>query len=330
MRRSILIIGPAAALAAALLAAGVSSGHEVATVGRKDVEFQVVASGTVVADDVFRLKSSIEGRVEAVAVSVHTWVKAKTPLGFLANKEVSAIIDARGSTPQEILQERWQKLYKPVPILCPSDCFVLKAYVKERQRVMPNALLFEAAKTFRLVGRVGSEAAGLVKAGQKVKFWPVDDPSRKMEGKIADYAGVGWGDAPGRSFALDVSNKGRLYIGTEWEGVVLITARKNILAVPTSALIAHEGSVYLPVKVSTGSVIDDLTEIGGGAEEGTTVLIIGRSQAGSAPRRSPDKEAPQSLTRRAPPQEAPDKAQRPPQAPEPHEDPYGEEDPYSE
>jgi cation transport ATPase len=66
-----------------------------AKVKRGDLEVKIKVTGTVVADDIFRIKSSIEGRVESVLTSTYVWRGADQPLAFLAHKELAAMLDSK-------------------------------------------------------------------------------------------------------------------------------------------------------------------------------------------------------------------------------------------
>ncbi|MBI4676196.1 MAG: efflux RND transporter periplasmic adaptor subunit [Elusimicrobia bacterium] len=274
-----------------LLGGGAASAQQVAVVRQTNLDSKVRAWGTVAPVDVFRLKSVIEGRIEAVMVSSGSWGDEKTPLGLMSSKELAAIIDARGTTPEEIVQTRWQKVYKPTRILCPSDCFVLKSFVKARQRVQPNALLFEAAKSLRLSGQVDPSAAKFVRYGQRLEFWPAADPASKMEGAIVNYAAPEPGAAGGGTFSLELSAQRNLLPGTKWEGWVSVATKRKVLTVPTAAVLSHRGRTYVPVEVVVGATNGDLTEVVSGAAHGASVLVITPSKGACADRYKPGPEA---------------------------------------
>lgn len=267
-----------AALAAAGLLralAGAPAGAEPAVVRRGDLRAQIRLTGTIEPVDVFRLKSTIEGRVEAVAASTNSWSDRGRPLGVLADKELAAILDARGNTGNAVLEERWQKIYKPAKILCPDLCFVLKSFIKPKQLVRPQAVLIEACKSLRLIGRVRPEEARWVSAGQAFSFWPVDDPSKKMTARIGRYEADpdGKRGEAGGFFSLDMNPQFYLNPGTKWEGLILSDIKKKALLVPTKALIRRDGEAYLPVRVSEGFSTDENTEIVDGVEEGRQIFV---------------------------------------------------------
>ena len=270
------------ALFAAVLLACAASVHAAqgVKVKRGDLEIRVKVTGTVVPDDVFRIKATIEGRVESVLTSTYVWRGADQPLAFLAHKELAAMMDAKGTQNVDILEDRWQRVYRPTPVRCPDTCFILKSYTKAKTWVKPQAVLFEAARSLKLVARVRPEDAPWIRDGQDLVFWSLKDPKTKLRGRVARFILDIQGEKvdPGGTFTLFMSPDRYFDPGTEWEGEIVPMSKKDVLIVPTGALIRHEGSVYLPVKVSTGITTLTLTQIMGGVEERREVLVLDDSQ----------------------------------------------------
>lgn len=322
-----------------------------ATVRQGDFPIRVRVSGRVVPTDVFRLKSTIDGRVIAVSASTYSWVEPDEPLGMLADKELAAILDAHGSTGSGILEERWQRIYKPTRILCPDECFVLKKYIRLNQILKPGAILFEASRKLSLEGRTNLVSAPLLKKGLEIDFWPTADPSRKQKIKISDYRLdlAGRKGNPGGILTADLSPRATLNPGTEWEGIIIAEIKKKALHVPTAALIRHAGAVYLPVKISTGVTTEDSAEIISGVDDGRAILVLSGAELGATCPHQPEID-PQALCKKiseaegkpAGPlpletkkrvtkeeKEAPPAAE-PPKKEEPERDPDWGPDPYEE
>lgn len=245
-------------------------------VRRGDLEVKVRVSGTVVPADVFRLKSTIEGRIESVLASSYSWRGADQTLAFMAHKELAAILDARGAQAQDLIEDRWQRVYKPTPIRCPSTCFVLKKFAKAKTWVKPQTVMFEAARSLQLVARVRPEDAHWVRDGQLLTFWAASDPSKTFQGRVARFVLDVQGQKvdPGGTFTLELSPERYFDPGTEWEGVVSAESKKGVRYVPTSALISHGGATYLPVRVSTGITTQEYTQIIGGVDDGRPILVL--------------------------------------------------------
>jgi len=255
-------------------------------VKRGDLEIKVKVTGTVVPDDIFRIKSTIEGRVESVLTSTYVWRGADQPLAFLAHKELAAMLDSKGAQNVDIMEDRWQRIYRPTPARCPDTCFILKSFLKPKTWVKPESLMFEAAGTLKLVARVRPEDAAWVKDGQDFTFWSVKNPKKVFKGRVTKFILDIQGEkvTPGATFTLTMSPDRFFEPGTEWEGQIIPLSKKDVLIVPTGALIRDGGNVYLPIRVSTGITTQGLTQIAAGVQDGKEVLVLDDAQLFGAER----------------------------------------------
>ena len=257
------------------------------TVRRGDVAVRAKATGTVVPEDVFRLKSTIEGRVEGVTASSGSWRDAGQPLATLASRELAAVLDS-GARSQDLIEDRWSNEHRPTQVRCPDLCYVLKVYAREKTWVKPQALLVEAASKLKLVGRVPPEDAALIRAGMTLTFWSVEDPARRLSAKIERVVfDRDEKEAPGATISLNMTPGLTLPPGTQWEGEIIPLRKTAVLAVPTAALIVRDGIPYLPVRVSTGLTTAQLTQITAGVEEGREFLILDDDSLHGATRHAP-------------------------------------------
>ncbi|MBI4060810.1 MAG: efflux RND transporter periplasmic adaptor subunit [Elusimicrobia bacterium] len=282
--KTILTVGVA-------LFAAVAGAATPAEVERGDLEIVVKASGTVVADGVFLIKSAIEGRVESVPASTYAWHKADQTLAWLAHRELAAMIDSKGSQDVGILEDRWQRVFRPAPARCRDTCFILKSFLKLKTWIKPESPMFEAASTLKLVGRVRPEDAYWIRDGQELVFWPLADPRRVLRGRVAQYRldrRDAKDSAPGGAFTLIMPPDRSLVPGTAWEGRIIPLSRKGALHVPTGALIRRGEDTYLTVRVSTGITTRGRTEVTSGVQEGRGILILGDSQLSGAQRYAPE------------------------------------------
>lgn len=261
-------------------------------VRRGVMKLLVHVQGTVRPEQVYRLKSTIDGRIETVDKTANSWADDRDPIGTLLTNEMAALVDANTTTPGAVLEDRWQRVFQPVPIACPERCFVVKVYATPRTQVRPGALLAEAAGKLRLVGRVRPGDTQWVKEGQTVVFWSKKDPSRRQSAKIERFVRDVQGQrvVPGGTFTVLLSPEAWLDAKAEWEGVIEAEVRKDVLSVPTKALIVHDGAAYLPIRVSTGVTTYDETQIIAGIPEGSSILLIDPSQASGFERHVPPPE----------------------------------------
>ncbi|MBI3553908.1 MAG: efflux RND transporter periplasmic adaptor subunit [Elusimicrobia bacterium] len=283
------------------LAASGARAQQPLEVRRGEIQVRIRVGGTVVTDDIIRLRAAVDGRVEDLNVSTGSWFTGGKSMGHLANKEMAAILDSHNTTEQGVLEDRWKKVYEPTPIQCPADCYVLRVFIKNREWLKPKTLIVEAAQKLLLIGRVRPEDARWIKDGQDLEFWSVDNPSRKFTGRIARYVLDIQGNKvdPGGTFTLVLSPSRYFDPGTQWEGLIVPMVKKGVLIVPTDALIEYGGAAYLPVRVSTGLTTHELTEITAGAKEKQDILVLDDARLKEAMRHKmkPGEGAPAQLER---------------------------------
>ena len=250
------------------------------TVTRGNMNVTIRTQGVVRAEDVFRLKSTIEGRVEEVYGKPMMWFSPKKNLATILNKELAAIMDSKATTPSSVMSDRWDSVYQTTPIECPDECFILRAYAQKKRWVEPGALLFEAARKLRMIGRIPPGYGRFIENGQIVTFWDVKNPRKKLQAKIEKFVL----DIQGRkvesagTFTMRMTRRIYLDPGTKWEGVIKTQAKRDILRVPTEALIIVDDQTFLPIRVSTGITTDDYTEITAGAAQNETFLYLEKAK----------------------------------------------------
>lgn len=271
-----------------------------AKVRRGNLEVRVKVTGTVIADDIFRIKSTIEGRVESVLTSTYVWRGADQHLAFLAHKELAAMLDSKGTQNVDILEDRWQRVYRPTSARCPDTCFILKNFLKPKTWVKPESVMFEAASTLKLVARVRPEDVSWIRDGQDLVFWPLNDPKRRLKGRVTRFVLDIQGEnvTPGGTFTLIMSPDRYFNPGTAWEGEIVPMSKKDVLYVPTGALVREGGVTYLPVRVSTGITTQGLTQITAGVEINRDVLVLDDEQLRGAERHKQEVDV-EALRRRA-------------------------------
>ncbi|MBI5241760.1 MAG: hypothetical protein HY926_14905 [Elusimicrobia bacterium] len=272
----------------AALCSAPASAQEAGTVKRGSIDQVVRVVGTILPVDIFRIKSTIEGRATRIWTSTGVWAGPDQDLGSLVNKEFAALSDARETTSQGVMEDRWQTVYQPTRLRCPYDCYILKAFARSDVWVKPRTVLFEAAAHLRMSGWVKPEEAHLVRDGMTLQYWAVKDPKKVFKTKIIRYIRdvQGLKVQPGGSFNLDlVMGPGHFFPpGTEWAGIVVPSRKQNVLMVPTGALIRFGDTVYLPVRVSTGITTPEWTELAAGVEEKRPFLDLSDLQLRQAQR----------------------------------------------
>ncbi len=286
-----------------ILAALPLRAQQVDEVRRGEMQWLVQAHGGIAAEDVFRLRSPIDGRAEDVWPSTGVWVLRTQQLGILLSRESAAFLDA-GSTLNLLKSSTLatpKSIYEPLPINCPHDCFLMKSFLRSKQWVKYGALLFEAATSLRLEGVVPSQEAQLVRDGMILEYWDTKDPARHLQARIIHYR-LEFPEGrqmPVGTFTLKLDHKNSLAPGTDWKGTVLISKKSGALRVPTKALLRHGNEVYLPVQVSTGITTQEWTEITSGVKSTNKILVLGEGPTGAVERHAVEMDVPALFRRLA-------------------------------
>ncbi len=275
-----------AALSLASALAPSARGATLDVVRRRDVLLRVKITGTVETRGIFRLKSTIDGRIEEVLTSTGAWHGPAEALATLSSTELAAMLDARGSQDKSVLLDRWGKVYRPTPIRCPDECYVLRSYLRPKSWVRPQAVMFEAARGLTLVARVRAEDVGKLHApGLVLTYWADADPENRRRVQVTTLIPDSPGEAKsGAHFEIALSPQRYFPPGTAWSGEIIARVDRDVLAVPSAALIKNGSFYYLPVRVQTGLTADGVTELTSGIEEGRPYLILDDAQLRGAER----------------------------------------------
>lgn len=265
---------------------------------RGDLIMYIPVKGTVQADDILRVRSPIDGRVEIIQANAETWYHPEDALGYMASAQLAALMDSNHTTPEETLQEHWKSVFPLNPLRCPQDCFVLAISAKPKTWSHPGEVLFRVAQTLRLEGELLDEIPEGEHASGTFEMWPVSDPGQRVRVEIERLS-------PKRVSAL-LPFGANFAPGTAWEGRLEVMIRHNVLKVPTSALLHFKGETYLPLKVIEGASLNHETEIKLGVREGDEALIL-----------KPDSWAMEGAPRPLPPPQPQEKKRKPSAEPTP-------------
>ena len=60
------------------------------------------------------------------------------------------MLDSKGSQNVDILEDRWQRVYRPTAARCPDTCFILKNFLKPKTWVKPESVFQGSFRMFLL------------------------------------------------------------------------------------------------------------------------------------------------------------------------------------
>ncbi len=249
-------------------------------------DISIPVRGLIVFKNQERVKAPFDGKVEAVSAQEQTWVKAGQPLAYLADTQTAALLKYKGMTPKQAVLDQWKSQFSLIKVACSQDCFILRRFVSEGERIKTQDLLFKVAYKIALVGKVPATYARYVRNGQDLFFGPVSSILKKKKTDVQNYSLDETTTPPAGMFMSFIPVR-RYPRQLQWAG--RITLANNILAVPTSSLITYQGKVFLPMEVVPGITTKDLTEIKASEalSEHSPVLVLSDAQINKAFRYDP-------------------------------------------
>jgi len=253
-------------------------GQSVVSVERGQVAVIEPLSGTVIPAEKEVIAAPGEGRVEALPIPTQSPFRKREVLAIVSGPDLAAIIDSHATTPQEVVQERWQKIFKPMRLRAPFDGFLLETKVGLKEKVKADQSLFVVTRRLQFEAAVPLRASSALKPGMRAWLWRPANPALHFPGAlrevlpgvpVADKARVRVDLLPAEDIALPLP-------GTVLEGSVTVSERRNVVVVPSAALQHVEGRSFVAVEVKEGISDGQRTEILAGLSAGQAILVPGR------------------------------------------------------
>lgn len=137
------------------------------------------ASAAVDSKRKISLTPPVAGRIDEVLFEEGTEVKKGDVLAWMSSSDRAALLDAaRAQGPKEV--KRWEKSYKPIPILSPMDATIVKLDIVEGQTISRESVLFELSDELIIKANVDETDIAKVKVGQFAEVRVDAFPSRVL------------------------------------------------------------------------------------------------------------------------------------------------------
>lgn len=291
----------------ALLAVGGFAAYRMRAGGERDLKSFFVKLGdikkTVEAGGVVEPKNSVEilppisGRLDRLLVDQGQRVEKGAVLAWMSSADRAAVLDAALSQSPEAY-EKWEKTYRPTPIVAPVAGLIIQRDVVEGQTVASGKKLFVMADRLIVRARVDESEIGKIRIGQSVEVVADAFPDKPFEAKVRliDYQSKNVSGVS--AFTVELEPRGlppELRSGMTARANFYIDLKTSIPLLPVSAAPGVEGqtlelkvkreraAITVPVKlgISDGSSI----EIVEGLKVGEEVLVEAPTDA--EPKKNP-------------------------------------------
>lgn len=253
---------------------------------KENIEIMVLSTGTVEPQNRLAIKPPVAGRVEQVLVKEGENVKRGQILAWMSSSERAAMLDAARSDGLQAVK-RWEKNYKPTPIMAPIDGTIILRNVETGQTFTNTDAVFTMSDRLTVKAQVDETDIGKIKVGQNVRLTLDAYPDQQIEAKVDQIAFDAQTVNNVTTYVVEVLPleipavmRSGMTVNVNFE----ITRQEEIVTVPNEALKTenHKTTVLLKgsegrepskVEIQTGITDGKKTEVKEGVIEGDIVLV---------------------------------------------------------
>ncbi len=251
------------------------------------IQETISTTGVVEPCNRLKIQSSIAGRVEDVLVKEGALIKTGDKLALLSSSERAALLDA-ARLQDRSEQSYWENVYKKTAILAPIDGQVIVRSIEPGQTVTTSDSLFVLSDQLIVTAYVDETDIGKVAKGQKATITLDAYPDISVNGRIEHIHYESHLENNVNIYYVDVipeSIPDVFRSGMSADVSIIIDERKDVVLVPSEAVLTIEGETTVMlkstdddvgthmVKVSTGLQDEDFIEITRGIDAGTMLLV---------------------------------------------------------
>lgn len=294
MKKTVLIICALLILAAIIAAVWFSRRRDDKTdytrikVERGDIKATVATTGTVKPQNRVEIKPPIPGRIEELFFDEGAVVRKGQILGFLSSTDRAALLDAARAKGKTEL-ERWEQLYKPMPIVAPIDGNIIARNVEPGQTVSANEKMLVMSDRLIVQAQIDETDIGRVKRGQPAELTLDAYPTDIITGVVDQIA-----------YEALIVNNVTMYMvdilpnrvppsmrsGMTANILIITAATNNVLTLPAEAVHTRDkdtvawradpsgGKKIIHTKIRAGMNDGKKIEIISGLNEGDSVLTV--------------------------------------------------------
>lgn len=248
--------------------------ESVVVVERADVQVLQPMSGTIVPGEKKILNAGFAGRIEALPVPSQSPFRHKETLAIISGRDLAAIIDANATTQQQIVEARWQKIYKPARLRAPFDGFLLETRAGLKEFVKADTPLFVVTPDLSFEAIVPLAGTPGMSKGMAAQVWRPSNPELKIPGRVKEVLpGVpSPGKATVRVDILPADDIAMPLPGTVMDGQIAVAEKKGVITVPVGAIRHAEGRTFVSVEVEEGLSDGVRTHVTRGLTPGQVIL----------------------------------------------------------
>ncbi|MFH1018105.1 MAG: HlyD family efflux transporter periplasmic adaptor subunit [Pseudomonadota bacterium] len=264
-------------------------------VARGDLQSKILSTGVVQPENRLEIKAAIPGRAERIFVEEGNVVKKGQRLALMSSTERAALLDvARAKGSEEL--KRWEQYYQAAPILAPINGTIILRSVEPGQTVTSSDTLLVMSDRLTVKAQVDETDVAQIVLKQRAQIILDAYPDNAVPARVDQIA-----------YDATTVNNVTVYIvdalpdatprfmrsGMTANVTFFVDSKKNVLRVPSGALVPKDGRSYVlvgpvregaqPVEKEVNLGLNDgkFAEVVSGLVEGDTVLVPQMKAAGS-------------------------------------------------
>ncbi|MDR1244730.1 MAG: efflux RND transporter periplasmic adaptor subunit [Endomicrobium sp.] len=186
-KKKLIIIGGGIFILIFIIISGLSSPKQIieqeAKLTPRDLRMEFRVAGGVTARNMIPIKSPVAGRIEEILVNEGDAVKRGQIIFWVSSSERAAMIDAARAVGESEFQ-RWQKIYRPTPVVAPMNGFIIRREKEPGQTITQAEAVLRMADDLIVSVNIDETDFRYIKIGNKVNMFLDAYPNQYFEGII--------------------------------------------------------------------------------------------------------------------------------------------------
>lgn len=252
-------------------------------VQRGDLDVSIQSTGNVEPKNRFDIKTPIAGRIDEVLVKEGQLVKKGEVLAWMSSTERASLLDAaRAQGPKAL--KRWEKNYRPTPILAPISGTIIHRSVEPGQSFTPVDTVLVMSDLLTVKAQVDETDISQVRLKGIATIILDAYPSQEIRAHVEHIAYDARTVNNVTTYIVDVLPEQTpefMRSGMTANVTFSLASKKNVLSIPNDSLRVQDDKYSVLIKtpdqplekiIKVGLTDGKSTEVVSGLSEGDTIL----------------------------------------------------------
>ncbi len=248
--------------------------YEEIKVEKGNISVEILATGTVQPENRLEIKPPVAGRIEKVLVDEGEKVTKGQILAWMSSNERAALIDSARALGKKELA-RWEKLFRPTPVMAPIDGNIILRNVEEGQSFTTMDPILVMSDRLTVKAQVDETDMALIKLKQKASIILDAYSEKGIPAKVDQIAFEAKTINNVTTYLVDVLPENTpdfMRSGMTANVNFLLQEKKGVINVPLDAITTEEDISRVLIKGPQGEIFE--REIKTGITDGKIIEIL--------------------------------------------------------